>query len=65
MDVLEEVPLAEDDDGSLDMVASTPISTDLSVSSQSESSNKRSGKRPIVIVLIVFYSYILLISDFF
>ena len=48
MDVLEEVPLADDDDGSLDMVASTPISTDLSVSSQSESSNKRSGKRPIV-----------------
>ena len=48
MDVLEEVPLAEDEDGSLDMVASTPISTDLSVSSQSESSNKRSGKRPIV-----------------
>ena len=48
MDVLEEVPLAEDDDGSLDMVASTPISTDLSVSSQSESSNKRSGKGPIV-----------------
>ena len=46
MDVLEEVPLAEDDDGSLDMVASTPRSTDISVSSQSESSNKRSGKRP-------------------
>ena len=48
MDVLEEVPLAEDDEGSLDMVASTPISTDLCASSQSESSNKRSGKRPIV-----------------
>ena len=62
MDVLEEVPLAEDDDGSLDMVASTPISTDLSVSSQSESSNKRSGKRPIVYSID---SYILLISDFF
>ena len=46
------------------MVASTRISTDLSVSSQSESSNKRSGKRPIV-VLIVLYSYILLISDLF
>ena len=62
MDVLEEVPLAEDDDVSLDMVASTPISTDLSVSSQSESSNKKSGKR-IIIVLIILYSYILLISD--
>ena len=46
MAVLEEVPLGEDDDVSLDMVASTPISTDLSVSSQSESS--KIGKGPIV-----------------
>ena len=46
MDELEEVPLAEDDDVSLDMVVSTPISTDHSVSSQSESS--KSGKGPIV-----------------
>ena len=44
MDVLEEVPLAEDDDVCLDMVASTPISTDLSVSSQSESFNKKNGR---------------------
>ena len=46
MAVLEEVPLGEDDDVSLDMVASTPISTDLSVSFQSESS--KIGKGPIV-----------------
>ena len=46
MAVLEEVPLGEDDDVSLDMVASTPISTDLSVSSKSESS--KIGKGPII-----------------
>ena len=47
--MFEEVPLAEDTDASFVEVASTPISTDISVSSQSESSNKKVvAKRPIV-----------------